>query len=71
MKTPANRLPLQLKPYSTKDLAEIYGVAKRTFRKWIAPFHSEIGNKNGRYYTIAQVKIIFFKLGLPGPANEH
>jgi hypothetical protein len=29
------------------------------------PFASEIGPKQGRYFTVAQVKIIFEKLGAP------
>jgi hypothetical protein len=48
------------------ELARLYCVCDRTFKKWIAPFAEEIGLKPGRYYTISQVKIIFEKLGLPG-----
>jgi hypothetical protein len=54
-----------IKPYSTKDLAKIYGVCDKTFKKWAKPFETMIGTKNGRYYTVAQVKIIFEKLGVP------
>ena len=55
----------EIKPYSTKDLASIYDVCDKTMKKWIKPFTSEIGEKNGRYYSVAQVKIIFDKLGVP------
>jgi hypothetical protein len=55
----------EIKPYSTKDLAKIYGVCDKTFKKWAKPFEIMIGAKNGRYYTVAQVKIIFEKLGVP------
>jgi len=54
-----------LKPYSAKEIAGIYGVGKKTLKKWIAPFDTEIGEKKGRFYTVAQVKVIFSKLGLP------
>ncbi|HEV8283830.1 MAG TPA: hypothetical protein VGQ09_05955 [Chitinophagaceae bacterium] len=57
---------IQLRPYSMAELARLYCVCDRTFKKWIAPFAEEIGLKPGRYYTISQVKIIFEKLGLPG-----
>ena len=57
---------VQLKPYSSTELARLYDVCIRTMKKWMAPFESLIGKKRGRYYTIAQVRIIFEKLGLPG-----
>jgi len=56
---------IQLKPYSLVDLAKLYTVCDRTMKKWIKPFEQEVGEKNGRYYSISQVKIIFDKLGLP------
>lgn len=56
---------LPLKPYTMKELALLYGVCKRTFKKWLQPYEREIGNHNGRFLTIVQVKIIFSKLGLP------
>ena len=55
----------EIKPYSIKDLAGIYGVCAKTLKKWITPFIDEIGEKNGRYYSVAQVKVIFEKLGVP------
>jgi hypothetical protein len=56
---------IQLKPYSIGELAKLYSVCDRTMKKWINPFEHTIGEKNGRYYSIRQVKIIFDKLGLP------
>ena len=56
---------IQLKPYSLVELAKLYTVCDRTMKKWIRPFEQEVGEKNGRYYSISQVKIIFDKLGLP------
>jgi hypothetical protein len=64
--TPNGKEPaLYVKPYSAKDLANIYGVAKKTMNKWLEPFVHEIGPKKGRYYTVVQVKIIFHRIGLP------
>jgi hypothetical protein len=34
-------------------------------KKWIKPFNNEIGEKNGRYYSVGQVKVIFDRLGVP------
>jgi hypothetical protein len=55
----------EIKPYSTRELASIYDVCDKTMKKWIKPFVSEIDEKNGRYYSVAQVKVIFDKLGVP------
>lgn len=56
---------IQMKAYSLSELARIYGVDWRTFKKWLKPFEKEIGEKQGRYYNIPQVKVIFDKLSLP------
>lgn len=55
----------EIKHYSTKDLAKFYGVCDKTLLKWMKPFTKEIGQKQGRYYTVAQVLTIFEKLGKP------
>ncbi|MBI4945305.1 MAG: hypothetical protein HY840_02755 [Bacteroidetes bacterium] len=55
---------LELKPYSVTDLAKIYGVCNRTFKKWVKDI-KEVGPKKGRYYSIPQVKIIFENMKVP------
>lgn len=55
---------LELKPYSVTDLAKIYGVCNRTFKKWVNEI-KEVGPKKGRYYSIPQVKIIFENMKVP------
>jgi len=57
---------LLLKPYTTKELANMYGVSRRIFRNWLQPFNNQVGPKTGHYFTVAQVKLIFDKLGIPG-----
>ena len=60
-----------LKPYSVKEIAELYNnVSVKTFKKWLVPFVEEIGAKRGRYYTVLQVQIIFNKLGVPNKKIE-
>ena len=63
MKTESTQI--KLKPYSITELARIYGVDPRTLKKWLIPFETEIGVKQGRFYQIPQVKLIFDKLSLP------
>jgi hypothetical protein len=57
---------ITLKAYSPGEIAKIYEVDRRTMNKWLKPFKEEIGLRLGRYYTIAQVRIIFLKLSVPG-----
>jgi hypothetical protein len=56
----------EMKHYSTKELARFYGVCDKTLLKWMKPFATAIGQKQGRYFTVAQVRIIIEKLGMPG-----
>jgi hypothetical protein len=59
------RAMFEIKPYSKREMAEIYDVCSKTFEKWVSPFKDEIGTLNGRYYTVRQVKVIVEKLDLP------
>jgi hypothetical protein len=60
----AKKIPL--KHYTLRQLAKFYGVSDPTLRKWLAPFKQEIGEKNGKFYSTTQVRIIFTRLELPG-----
>ena len=61
---------IPLKPYSLTELSKLYSVCIKTIKKWMKPFSEEIGEKNGRFYTINQVKVIFSKIGLPGEISN-
>jgi uncharacterized protein YjcR len=56
---------IQLKAYNLSELADIYGVSVKVLKNWLKPFEIDLGEKIGNYYNIAQVKIIFLKLGVP------
>jgi hypothetical protein len=56
---------IRITPYSLKELANIYGVGRAVIKHWLRPFESELGPRQGRYYTVAQVKLIFDKIGVP------
>ena len=66
MRTISKDENIVLKPYSSQELADLYGVNIKTFKKWMLPFEQVVGKRLGRYYTVAQVKTIFEKLGVPG-----
>ena len=55
-----------LKAYSLKELSGFYEVSTKTLRRWLVPFKKEIGEKQGNFFTIVQVKCIVTKLGIPG-----
>ncbi|CAN5861057.1 hypothetical protein BH11BAC4_BH11BAC4_22600 [soil metagenome] len=57
--------PARLRPYSKKELCTFYGISQKVLAKWLKPFQEEIGDCNGRYFTIAQVRVILERLGTP------
>lgn len=56
---------VKVKPYTQKELCQLYETSDKTFLKWLAPFRQQLGSKTGRYYSVLQVEIIFLKLGIP------
>ena len=73
--TSANRLGMNyevihIKPLCTKEFCNLYNVTDNTFRKWLAPFKQELGERTGRYYSVLQVEIIFMRLGMPYSFTE-
>ena len=50
------------KPMTVSDLAARWGVSCRTVKRWLRPFQSEIGPKEGNMYNPKQVAIILSKL---------
>lgn len=59
------------KPYTTKQLADLYGVSLKTLRKWLKPYREEIGQRNGHFYTCKQVETIFNSIGLPPEKKSY
>lgn len=60
------KIIIQVKPYSLKEIAGLYGISTKTMYKWMVPLKNRIGEKRGRYYTVKQVRLIFDEIGLPG-----
>ena len=60
----------KLKVYSKRELAAMNEASPKTFSRWIKPHESLIGDKNGRFYTVTQVKTIFKILGMPANIVE-
>lgn len=65
-----NETVREIKPYTMKELCNIYQISDKTLRKWLLPFAGEIGKRNGNIYTVAQVQVIFKNLGVPGPFGD-
>lgn len=56
---------IKIKRYKLRELAGIYEVNRKTFRGWLNKFKNELGQREGHYYSIPQVRLIFSKLELP------
>lgn len=55
----------EIRPYTTAELARLYGISKTTLNKWLKPHRLFIGERIGHIYNALQVKHIFEKLGPP------
>lgn len=64
-------VPFPLKAYTVAQLSVIYGVSKKTFRRWIEPISESVGEKQGYFYNISQIKTIVTYLGVPGNIQVH
>lgn len=56
---------LIIKAYRLIDLAQIFGVNYRTFKRWVANIKSEVGKPDGRFYSVNQVEYMISQFGLP------
>jgi hypothetical protein len=54
-----------IKPYTVKQLAEIYSVSQKVLKTWIDDISEEVGQKKGHYYNPRQVKVIFDHFAYP------
>jgi len=51
-------VPDDIRPMTIQQLADRWGVSRRTVRRWLRPFADEIGPRQGNMFTPQQVKII-------------
>jgi hypothetical protein len=63
-----NAMPLR--PYTLKELANLYSVSRLTFKRWLKPFEKEIGERNGYFFSVKQIEIILDKLGKPDGLDD-
>lgn len=54
-----------LRPYTHKELAQLYNVCWLTFQRWVKKNEKRIGKKQGHFYHIHQVLKIFKIYGIP------
>lgn len=60
-----NEAVFKLKPYTAKQLSDMYEVSLNTFKKWVRKHKEAIGIKEGHFYNVLQVEVIISKLGFP------
>lgn len=54
-----------VKCYTKKELAVLYELSPRAFHTMFKRYEAEVGKKDGRYYSVMQVELIFARLGKP------
>jgi len=57
-----------IKPYKNKELRDMYGMQEnpKAWKKLLDKYRELIGEPDGQFYDVHQVKTIFRKLGVPG-----
>ena len=58
-------LKLVVQPYTTQELAPLFNMSSRTFRRNIEGIKDKLGQRRGHYYNIKQVEIIIEHMGRP------
>ncbi|MFZ5553563.1 MAG: hypothetical protein ACOZCO_10630 [Bacteroidota bacterium] len=56
---------LDLRPYTMKEMRNLYGVSLHVFNNLIKSFQEELGPVRGKYLTVNQVELILKKIGTP------
>ena len=56
---------LEIKPYTTQELAVIYNMSSRTLRRNIAGIKDKLGKRIGHFYNVKQVEMIMEHMGRP------
>jgi transposase len=56
---------ITIKAYSKKELTAMYNVSSKTMTRWLKPHLEKIGKREGHYYNVRQVELIFGIFGLP------
>jgi transcriptional antiterminator len=62
---------ITIQPYTTVELSRIYRVSRATIRRWLKKIAHLLGERDGNYWQIPQVKIIFKHLDLPSYVVIH
>ena len=66
----SSQQPVGIRAYSKKELTFMYNVSMKTFTRWLRPHLTEIGAREGRYYNVKQVQLIFNLLGFPDSVDN-
>lgn len=61
---------VEIRSYSIGELSQLYDQSVKTMNRWLKPHADDIGKRQGRYYTVKQVRKIFEALGLPKDFDE-
>ena len=61
----SNNKEFVIKTYTQKELAALYDVTPKTFRRWLKRAKVDIGIRLGNFYLPRQVRLIVEKIGFP------
>lgn len=64
-------IKIVIKPYTNKELAQIFNASDRTFRRDIAKIRHHLGERNGHRWNVKQIEKIMELLGRPYEVLEQ
>lgn len=62
---------IDVKPYTTKELAAMYNMSTKTFNRNIRGIRMLLGIRLGHFWNVKQVLIIFDHMGIPQRIMEQ
>lgn len=64
------RMKIKVQTCTLGDLCRLYKLSYRAMKRILEPLEAELGNKQGYFYSVKQVEIIFMRLGIPYSIHE-
>jgi uncharacterized Fe-S cluster-containing radical SAM superfamily protein len=58
-------LKVAIKPYTNKELAQMFNMSTRTFNRNIKAIRGQLGKRMGHFWSIPQIEIILEHMGSP------
>ena len=63
--TNGSELTFEIRPYTKKELVNLYGITPRILRRWFSENKELSKTKYQRMFSVSEMEVIFQKFGIP------